>query len=302
MTPAVSIADARSEFTELFGDVTKSDAHGYRVVDDRGDWLGPTEVVWVPEANAFAAVYFTFSEADKQFHVQLGTSTDLLTWTWRAKLGDRASQPSIEAGIDGHYVVAWEQEPDPIYTVIADYASWDDLLAAQMARRFDVPITTPSACGEGTPSIERVSEDRVDIGFHYHWACIRDLEAEGWTDWTDWHSSLRRDLVQTILDNGVEGHIGDRDTVDFRGHELMVIEGQMVPEDYSTWRFFLYDQETNTASPISIKTHAGSTSMANPTVDIVQINGREALLVTAYIFSEGSRGNEDGTLIFYRYF
>jgi len=299
-TPATSIEDARAEFTRLVNDVTLSDAHAYRVLDDRGDWLGPIETVWVPEANLFAGVYFTYSESDKQFHVQLGTSTDLLTWIWRVKLGDRASQPSIEAGAGGHYIVAWEQEPDPIYMVIVDYSSWEDLLGARISRQFDVPITTP-ACGEGTPSIEAVTADRVDIGFHYHWACTRDLEAAGWTDWKTWHSSLRRDLVQTILDNGVQGHIGDRDIINFRGHDLMVVEGQTVPEDNSSWRLYLYDEETKIATPLNVKTHAGSPSMLNPTVEIVQINGREALLVTTFIYTEGSHGDEDGTLIYYRY-
>jgi hypothetical protein len=296
----MSIDAARAELIGLISDVTAADAHAYQVLDDQSRWLGPSDIIWVPEADAFAAVYFTHSEADGEYHVQLATSTDLMTWTSQVELADEASQPAIAANGSGGYIVAWEQEPDPINTVIAEYASWNDLLAATTQRRFDVPITTP-ACGEGTPSIESVSPERVEIGFHYHASCERDLQAEGSTDWTTWQSNQRRDLDYALIQLGVEGHIGDRDTVMFRGHELMIIEGQRVPDDWSSWRLFLYDFETEIATPLDIKTHAGSQSMSNPTLTVVEINGREAILVTAYIFSEGSHSNEDGGLIYYRY-
>jgi len=299
--PTVSIATARAELTALISDVTAADFFRYRALDDLGRWLGPTDIIWVPEAETFAAVYFTDSPAAPQrWHVQLATSADLATWTWRVELADQASQPSISESADGGYIVAWEQEPDPIYNVIAEYASWRDLLAAKTKRRFDVPITTP-ACGEGTPSIESVSSERVQIGFHYHASCERDLEAEGWTDWTTWHSSQRRSLDHALIDLGVEGHIGDRDTIEFRGHALMIIEGQRVLDDWSTWRQYLYDPETDAAEQLDIRTHARSVSMGNPSLTLIEVNGREALLVTLYIYSEGSHADEDGGLIYYRY-
>jgi hypothetical protein len=124
---------------------------------------------------------------------------------------------------------------------------------------------------------------------------------EVYASWAIWQSSQRRDLDHALIELGVEGHIGDRDTINFRGHDLMVIEGQRVPEDWSSWRLFLYDAETDVATPLDIKTHARSQSMSNPSLALVEIDGREAILVTVYIFTEGSHADEDGGLIYYRY-
>ncbi len=188
------------------------------------------DVSWVPEAGRFAAVYFSWDDVDQTFHTHVATSTNLLDWTWEVELADQASQPSIAATSDGGYVVAWEQEPDPIHIVIASFDTWDDLRAGSIARRFDVPVTMP-ACGEGTPSIDAASRERVDLSFHYHGDCERDRQASGWTDWTTWQAVARPERDQALIDRGIEGHIGDRDTIAFRGHELSrTHEGPGVPQ------------------------------------------------------------------------
>ena len=78
-----------------------------------------------------------------------------------------------------------------------------------------------------------------------------------------------------------------------RGHELMLLEGERVP-GYSAWRVFLYDDETRVADEIGFKTHAGSQAFSNPSISEVRIDGHDAILVTLYLFTEGSRGGEDG--------
>ena len=299
-TPSVSVQASRAELRDLITDVTASTAYRYQATDDLGRSMGPLDIVRIPEAATFAGVYFTMSDADGMFHLQLATSRDLMDWTWRAELADQASQPSIAAASDGGYVVAWEQEPDPIHMVVSYFASWDDLLAGSSTKRFDVPITTP-ACGEGTPSIEAASSERVELGFHYHANCERDLQAGGSTDWRRWHSSLRMPLDKALMDLGVRGHVGDRDSITFRGHDLMLIEGQRVLDDWSAWRIFLYDAESRTAEELHFQTHAGSVSMGNPTIELIEILGRPAILVTLYVFTEGSHAHEDGELIYYRY-
>ncbi len=138
---------ARAELAALITDVPGATKSWYSVTDDLGREMGPMDIIWVPEANAFATAYFTDNAGDLNYHANIGTSTDLGHWTWRVELATRASQPAIAAGPDGTYLVAWEQEPDPIYIVLEQFDSWDDLLANRPARRFDVPITTP-ACGE----------------------------------------------------------------------------------------------------------------------------------------------------------
>ena len=295
----VSIEAARTELLGLITDVTQATAYRYKLTDDQGRHMGPMDVIWVPEADRFAAVYFAWDDADQAFHTHVATSADLLEWTWEVELADRASMPSIAAMSDGGYVVAWEQEPDPIHMVISSFDSWDDLRAGSIARRFDVPVTMP-ACGEGTPSIDAASQERVDLSFHYHSDCERDRQASGWTDWTTWQAVARPERDQALIDRGIEGHIGDRDTFRFRGHELMLLEGERVPGDWSSWRTFLYDDETRVADEIRFKTHAGSQAFSNASISEVRIDGRDAILVTIYLFTEGSRGGEDEELIFYR--
>jgi hypothetical protein len=297
---AVTLDQARADLANLVGDVTTATAYRYQLTDDLGRAMGPTEITYVPTAGLFAGVCFASSDvANTHFHVHVATSTDLLTWTWRTELADRGSQPSIAAVEGGGYVVAWEQEPDPIHNVIAWYDTWNDLLAGAPSRRLDVPITMP-ACGDGTPSIERATADRVEIGFHYHASCVRDLQAGGWTDGTSWHSAMRKPIDQALIGLGVAGHIGDRNRIKFEGHDLMLVEGNVVLEDWSTWRLFLYDNETEAAAPFPIRTHGRSRSQSNPTITAIEVGGRPALLVTVYLLTEGAAPGEDGELVYYR--
>ena len=294
-----STATARTQLLALITDVTQATAYRYKLTDDQGRHIGPMDVIWVPEAERFAAVYFSWDDVDQAFHTHVATSTNLLDWSWEVELARLASMPAIARMSDGGYVVAWEQEPDPIHIVIASFETWDDLRRGRIARRFDVPVTM-LACGEGTPSIDAASRERVDLSFHYHADCERDRQASGWTDWTTWQAVARPERDQALIDRGVEGHIGDRDTIAFGGHELMLLDGERVPGDYSSWRTFLYDDETKVADEIEFKTHAGSQAFSSASVSEVRIDGRDAILVTLYLFTEGSRGGEDEELVFYR--
>ena len=256
-------------------------------------------ITTIIEAGLFAAVYHTWSDDDQAFHVHLATSVDLMHWRWRVELARLASQPAIAVGSDSGYVVAWEQEPDPIHNVLAYYPTWADLSLGRAARRFDVPITMP-ACGEGTPAIESASTSRVDLTFHYHGGCVRDRQAMGTTNWTTWTADARPDVDQAIVDEGAVGHIGDRDSIKFRGHMLTLIEGQLRYEDPASWRTFLYDDESGTAEALSFRTAARSVAFSNPSIEQVTIGGANAIVVTLYLLSEGARGTEGGELIYYR--
>ena len=261
--------------------------------------MDTAKVIRIPEASTFAAVYHTWTEEDQAFHVELATSPDLMTWTWQVRLADRASQPTIAPSSDGGYVVAWEQEPDPIHLAVARYATWEDLLGGVVARRQYLRVTMP-ACGEGTPSIEAADARRIQLGFHYHGGCVRDREAGGTLDVGFWEAHARPEIDSALMDLGVAGHIGDRDRVEFEGHDLMLVEGQRVLDDPATWRTFLYDVGTRTAEELHFRTHAGSAAFSNPTIEMIEIGGRAAVLVTLYLLTEGARGEEDGPLLYYR--
>ena len=297
--PWGSIADPRAEIRGLFADIGSATAARFGIRDDGGRGMDTLKVIEIPEASLFAAVYHTWEESDATFRVNLASSPDLLTWTWRTELGRMASQPTIARSVDGGFVVAWEQEPDPIHIVIASFASWPDLQAGTVARRFDVPITMP-ACGEGTPALEYASARRVELSFHYHASCERDLEASGWTDWTTWHARQERNRDAWLFELGVLGHIGDRDAITIGRHELMLLEGQRILDDNATWRTYLLDETAGSAELLRIGTPAASQAFLNPTISKVTVAGRPALVATLFLPSEGARGGEAGPLLFYR--
>ena len=296
---SISIHGARAELEGLIDRLADATAFRYGAADDLGRSMDTADIVWISEAGRFAAVYHTPSGDGRTFLVQLATSTDLLTWTWQATLATSASQATLARASDGGYVAAWEQAPDPIHIQLAWYPSWRALLEAAPAREFSAPITTP-ACGEGTPSIEGASSRRVDLTFHYHADCARDREAKGSTDWRSWRAQTRPSLDRALQRAGAAGLLGDRDEIEFEGHDLMLVEGQLQPNDPGSWRTFLYDGETGQADPLAIRTHGGSRSFSNPTISEIRINDRAAILVTLYLFTEGAAPGEAGELIYYR--
>lgn len=261
--------------------------------------MGPTEVIWSPEAQQFVGAYSPWDESVGAFVVHLATSDDLFVWNERNAYSVGGSQPSIARTPSGRYVLAWEQEPDPIHLSLIEFRTWDELVAGQGKPRFmDLPVTMP-ACGEGTPDIISASDDRVEVTFHYHAGCERDRQASGWTDWTDWHTMPNPDLDAAMEAAGVVGHIGDRATFTYRGRPFMLIEGETIPGDWASWRLFLHDPHAGTVEPLDIKTDRGSRAFSNPAVEIATIDGQPSLVMTMYLFSEGAAEGEDGGLLYY---
>ena len=76
-----------------------------------------------------------------------------------------------------------------------------------------------------------------------------------------------------------------------------LIERQLCLENPGSWRTFIYDPTVGRASQIRFRSHAGSASFANPTIERVVVNGRDAIVVTLFIFGEGARGGEAGELL-----
>jgi len=86
----------------------------------------------------------------------------------------------------------------------------------------------------------------------------------------------------------------------FRGYQFAVIEGEGVRNEWDSWRVFLYDYQTQTADLLNIRTDAGSISFGNPTIEQVEIGGHRALVMTLFVFLDGSVANENGSLVYYR--
>ena len=294
-----TLDQARSELRSYVEDVTQATASRYGVMDDRGNVMDTVKIIAVPEAGGFAGVYHTYRDDTGAFSVHLATLSDLMNWTWRVELASEASQPTIKPALDGGYVVAWEvtrvQEPD-INLRFAYYSSWQELLAGAPAKTFDAPLRL-SSCGEGTANLYSASSTFLDVGFHFYANCDLDRQARGATDWRSWSATAQGQIDGTILAHGVEGNIGDRDALSFKGFNFTLIEGQVIKNDWLSWRVFLYDDETGEAEPLNIRTRAGSVAFANPTIELVEIDGQKAILVALYLPGEGA---EAGQLIYYR--
>jgi len=206
--------------------------------------------------------------------------------------------PTIEPASDGGYVVAWEQKPAN-HLKFAYYETWVDLLSAEASKTLDAPRRL-SSCAEGTPNLYSASSTWLDVGFHYYRDCERDLQARGTSHWTSWSPAPQPDLDRAIEALGVRDSVGDRDTLTSEGIRFTIIEGRFAFEDSSTWRVFLVD-ETGEAEQLDVHTHAGSLAFTNPTLELVEIGGRRAILVTLFVpIYEGPAGSEAGELVYYR--
>jgi hypothetical protein len=332
-TDTTDIEDAREELLGLMWNVTAADGYRYQLTDDRGEPMGPMEVIQVGESE-YAAVYHWSPPTGPSFKVALATSTDLLDWTWRTDLAEFASQPTIKESEDGGFVVAWDQEPsaeDEAWIRLAYYPSWEALLGAEPSKVFDAQRQL-SACGEGTPNIDTASSSHVEFGFHYYAGCEVDRQARGTTDWVTWEAQTAALLDRAVLFQGYAGSIGDRTTLDFKGHRFTFLESSFILDDWSSFRVLIYDEGTGAADraqfgvdadtvsipeswsePIPgpppeppsehvfILTHRASNSVSNPSLALVELGGRQALVVTLYIQQPGLGGDETGELIYYRF-
>ncbi len=290
----------RTELRELIEDVVGSTAHRYQLRDTDGRDMGAMTVIWSPEAQRFAAIYHTWEEPFGAFVVHLATSDDLFTWEEQNTYDVGASQPTMARTPSGRYVLAWEQEPDPIHLVLLEFSTWADLVAKQGTPRVLEPAVTMPACGEGTADITSASDELVEVTFHYHAGCERDRQAHGWTDWTEWHAAPDHHLDALMETAGVHGHIGDRTSFTYRGRPFMLIDGETVPGDWASWQTFLYDVSAGAVEPLEIRTDGGSRAFSNPSVEIVTIDGQQSLLVTLNLFTEGAADGEGGSLLYYQ--
>jgi hypothetical protein len=293
----------REELQTLVENVTEADAYVYNAKDSDGRSMDTAKIIEDPNGG-YLAIYHT--EIGGVFRVSIATSTDLINWMFEQELGVEASQPHMVALPDGGFIVAWEQEPLN-HLAFRYYSSRADLMDSVTSREFDVPLP-PSGCAEGTPNIYSVElspdidHSTIDVGAHYYARCVRDLQQRGTLrNFESWDAEAQNHLDEAVMKWGVEGNIGDRDAVLFKGYLFGLIEGQFVPDKWETWRSFLYDFQTDNAEPLNIVTHAGSTALANPTITNLRTpNGENALVVTLYIHKKGAASGEIGELIYYK--
>jgi hypothetical protein len=310
---AVPIFEARDELLGIVGDVQGATGSRYQLEDDRGHSMDGVKVIQVEETKEFAAVYHWLPDGSEVFTTSLATSANLLDWAWRVDLAEDASQPTIAAASDGGYVLAFEKGvTDTIHVELSLYPTWEDLLAGDSSKHFAAERLLDS-CADGTPNIYSASSTEVDFGLAYFWRCEAVRQARGTTDWVTWEAEDQPLLNRAAFLQGYVGSsAGDRDVINFRGHDFTLIEAQFTQDDWGTFRVLLYDEDLGAADKAAfpepapkpssvhalIRTHLGSYSFSNLSVSQVEIDGRQAVVVGVYI----QRGavEEEGPLIYYK--
>jgi hypothetical protein len=288
-------------------DAAGATAVRYGLRDDRGVSMDTLKVAEHPASEGYFGVYHSRSRDGRAFHVHLATSTDLLTWRHRAVLDHDASQPMFTPVPRGGFLLAVEaggagREAWLRFHHFPDAAG---LLSARPARTFDAPQTMVSTGGlsEGTPHIEAAADDLsvIEVGFHYYRDGVVDRQARGrLAGFRSWRAGADPAVDAAIEAWGVRGNVGGRDSAEWNGARITLVEGQLRRHDWGSWRVFRYDRAAGAAFPVRIRTHGGSVAFGNPKVTVLRApSGRTALVATMFVFGEGAAAGEGGPLLYY---
>lgn len=300
---APRIDPVTTRLVSLLANVTNATTYRYRATDDAGRTLDCLKIHELAPGD-YLGVYHTLR--NREFQLHLARSTNLLHWTHRTVLDQRASQGAIWHGPRGDFLLAYEVNvPKAVIIRLRHYANLDALLNARLDREIDLPRTlAPTA--EGTPSFERVELDgglatsRIDLRLHYYREMKVDRAARGTLlGFTNWTARPVPEIDEALYGYGVQGNIGDRDEFEFAGRKFLIQEGQFRPGDWATWEIYLIDEADINAVPVRIRTHAGSRSFANPSVTRLRDPaGKWCLAATLFLPSQGNARGEAGTLIY----
>jgi len=316
--PTTTTAPGGSALVSMLEDVPSATAYRYLTRDSVGNTMDTLKVI-EGSPSRYLGVYHTLSGG--VFRVKVATSTDLMSWTFRTDLDEYASQPTISRLSDGSFIVAYEKGSGG--TVKCDgmgvtgneclyfrhYADEANLFSASFDREFKVTRTL-SACAEGTPNVYSaalspdIDHSTIQIGFHYFRNCDVDRQARGTlTNFNSWTAQVEthvNDLFQAWTPS-LGGNVGDREFAVFGGTPFALVEAQYTKADWASWRVFIHDQQSDSLAQLNVKTHKGSTAFGNPSVTMLTSpNGRPAMFVTYFVFTQGSAPGEEGELVFYR--
>ena len=301
-----SAAPTTRALERIVENVPAATAHQYQTRDNTGASMDGLKIVDAP-GGGYLGVYHT-TQAHRIHVSRVATSPDMLHWTRQAVISPRASMPTIKVLADRSLLIAEEADNNGAaagsrtWIRLRHYPSVDALLTGRPDRSIDLPHTlAPHIGAEGTPDIRSVSRSTIELGFHYLRKTDKvDRQARGvLTNFRDWHTARRPGIDAPIERLGVRGNIGDRDTIVLGGRRLALVEGQGERGDFGTWDVYLHDGRM--ARRMDIRTHAGSTAFANPTISRVRApSGADAIVVTVFIPQEGARGGESGVLVYWR--
>ena len=290
--------------------VAESTRHAYGLRDDTGRTMDALQVVEHPH-QGYLGVYHTLE--DGVFRANLARSSDLMLWQFVRGIGGvRTAMPSIYGTSNLGFLVVFEASDaaGEIHLHFDAYANLADLEGGRPLRSFDAPIllSSTSVKAEGTPCIESVFLDPdwdhslVELSFHYfdERRPAVDRQARGWLrNFSHWTAKPEASLDEAMEQLGIQGNLGDRDVAASPKGLWRVIEGQLAPHRWETWRLF---QSVGKAAyqPLVVMTQEGSQAFGNPSVEwFLSPNNELALGFGSFLFGEGASRKERGQLFCY---
>jgi hypothetical protein len=283
---------ARLEMKGFIENVAGAAAKKFGLTDDQGRSMDGAKVLQTD--GKFLATYHNNQTA------YLASSTDAMNWHSVIALsaaGEATLPVLFQSGAS--YILAWQSEVSPRHIVLKWFSSPADLYANNSNKQYDA-YTPIGGQWCGTPSISSGDFGSVDLSFDY-WTGTVERIGYGSVDWTAWIDPAPSPINAALESLGCQGDIGGRDGYNHDGFDFTLVEGQSTAGDLASWRIYNFDPLTNTADQLNLRTPAGSPNAASPHITQININGKDAWLVSAYIHSAGAKGNEAGQLMYYNY-
>ncbi|MFN5082638.1 MAG: hypothetical protein ACK5WW_04910 [Brevundimonas sp.] len=305
----------------------------YGTHDSVGNSMDCASIVQVAgQPYKYAAVYHT-ADSNGFYRINLAGSNNLTSWTFIATLLQNASMPKVVPVSNSEWVMIvheqWQNvsgsggSAAPCRFAYELYYNWSDLFSGTVRASWTAPQygSTPL---DGTPSVYNASMAlsggfyvvNGQYGFHF-FDGTRDVNAVTTTvdlfspAGTATTSPSTAAAYNTVITNaGAIGSIGQRDTLQTTSARYNIQEGNLSGvSNFADWRIFLYTfgdslsypTGNGTVQQLTITTPNGSTSVGNPSVNVVERpNGAGNALVISYmLFAEGAGPGEAGSLIYY---
>jgi hypothetical protein len=308
-TPAGSLNGATALLTGAIQDVPGATASRYGVHDSGGATMDGLKIVEAP-LGGYLGVYHSSEKG--VLITRVATSSDLLTWRRRAEIDRHASQATLALLADRSVLVAEEADANSAsrprtWLRLRHYSSVAALLAGHPDRTRDLAHTRVGRDGaEGTPDIRSVQLrpglDRsvVELGFHYFRNGRVDRQAQGTlTNFQTWSSRADAELDANLARLGVNGNVGDRDSLAVEGQPLLLVEAQRTRG--APWQTYLSQDGRGPTQLLGIRTAGGSRAFSNPTATVLRApSGARAIVVTLFVPKSGAASGETGELVYYR--
>lgn len=316
--PQLSAID---NIVRIISDIRGSTGHRYHLRDSRGVTMDCLRIISAPIDGAkvrYLGVYHYHEPTLKSFEVYLAQSFNLLQWEFIRRLVPNADMPALAVdATTGSVLLVYEQfgaahSQWPSSIGCRMYRSVADLVGGKLSSLYVAPNLLSEL--EGTPTVRHwdARGGTAQIDFHFqNRSGLRDEAASGaltgFPQDPRWTAAARPEYTALFTAAGALGNVGGRSVFRLDGVTFILQEGNLqpppgFPTTWTEWRIFLLQPSLGGVKRIAIRTHANSTAVGNPAVEVVPSPTRRgglSLFVTYFLFGQGAAKGEGGPLAFY---